>query len=219
VGVYYRFEQRQGNKQSQLLQEVRDILRVTYPLTDIAGDRHVVVVPFNTYKVEVAPAFHREGGGFLVCDTTGTGRYKHVDPGAELAALSAADTQYNGNVRKLTRFFKQWQRECNVPIKSFHLEAAVKAALTTVTYGGQNEFWFDWLVRDALAYLVSCKNGWFSMPVTGEVISIGDAWLSRAESAYARAMKACDFEKANENYAAGVEWQKIFGTAIPALAQ
>jgi hypothetical protein len=38
VDVYYRFQQRQGNVQSQLLQEVRDVLRVTYPTTDIRGD-------------------------------------------------------------------------------------------------------------------------------------------------------------------------------------
>jgi hypothetical protein len=69
VEVYYRFQQRQGNVQSQLLQEVRDVLRVTYPTTDIRGDGQVVAIPFGTYQVDVAPAFHRQGGGYLVCDT------------------------------------------------------------------------------------------------------------------------------------------------------
>lgn len=215
VDAYHRFEQRQGNKQSQLLQEVRDALRVTYPSTGMRADGQVVVIPFNTYQIEVAPAFHRQGGGFLICDTKDGGRYKHVDPDAEVASLSEADAQYNGNVRKLTRLLKQWQRECNVPIKSFHLEAAVKGALSTLSYGGFHEFWFDWLVRDTLAHLIKCQNGTFTMPVTGEVISIGDAWLSRAESAYDRAVRACDYERTNEEYLAGVEWQKIFGTMIP----
>ncbi len=218
VAVYYHFEQRQGNKQSQLLQEARDILRVTNPLTDISGDRHVISVPFATYKVEVVPAFHRQGGGYLVCDTTDSGSYKHADPEAELAALSAADAQYNGNVCKLTRLLKQWQRVCNVPIKSFHLEAVIKGALPTVTYGGNNEFWFDWLVRDTLKHLIACANGSFTMPGTGETITLGNAWLSRAELAYARALKACDYERDNDNYAAGEEWQKIFGHMIPLMA-
>lgn len=215
IEVYYRFEQRQGNRQSQLLQELRDVLRATYPLTDIGGDRHVVVVPFTTYKIEIAPVFHRQGGGYLVCDSSGAGSYKHADPAAELAALSTLDTQYNGNVRKLTRMLKQWQRECGVPIKSFQIEAAIKGALANLSHAGNDEFWFDWLVRDVFEHLTECGNGSFQMPGTGELIHVGDAWLSRAQTAYLRAAKACDYERDNENYLAGQEWQKIFGTLIP----
>ena len=84
---------------------------------------------FDTFKVEVAPAFLRQGGGYLICDTNDGGRYKHVDPVAEIAALDAADGTFNENVRKLTRMLKQWQRYCNVPIKSFHLEAMIQEML------------------------------------------------------------------------------------------
>jgi hypothetical protein len=122
-------------------------------------------------------------------------------------------------VRKLTRVLKQWQRYCNVPIKSFHLEAAIKGLLPNVTYGGNDEFWFDWLVRDVFAHLTNCANGSFVMPVTGETIAVGDQWLSRAQSAYARAVTACGHEYNNEQYLAGVEWQKIFGTMIPTIVR
>ena len=73
IEVYYRFTQRQGNVHSQLLQEVRDVLRITYRYTDIRGDRQVVVVPFDTCQVEVAPAFHRQGGGYLVATQAAAG--------------------------------------------------------------------------------------------------------------------------------------------------
>jgi hypothetical protein len=53
--------------------------------------------------------------------------------------------------------------------------------------------------------------------VTGETIAVGDQWLSRAQSAYERAVKACGYEYNNEQYLAGVEWQKIFRTMIPAI--
>ena len=91
VEDYWRFQQRTGNRQSQLLQEMRDVLGQTYSATNIRGDGQVIVIPFNTYKIEVAAAFPREGGGFLICDTNDGGRYKHVDPIAEIAALDAAD--------------------------------------------------------------------------------------------------------------------------------
>lgn len=217
VAVYWRFQQRAGNRQSQLLQEVKDWLLLTYPQTDIRGDGQVVVIPFNSYRVEVAPAILREGGGYLICDTNNGGQYKYVDPVAEIAVLDAADTRFNGNVRKLTRILKQWQRHCNVPIKSFQIEMLVMELLPQLTYGGNEEYWFDWLVRDAFSHMIRRANGSFRMPVTGEAIYLGDAWLSRAESAYSRALKACEFEGGNWDALAGDEWQKIFGTMIPMM--
>ena len=217
VEVYWRFQQRMGNRQSQLLQEVKSWLQTTYPQTDIRGDGQVVVVPFNTCKVEVAPAFWCQGGGYLVCNANDGGRYKQVHPEAEIAVLLGVDTALNGNVRKLTRILKQWQRHCNVPIKSFQIEALMKELLPHLSYGGNDEFWFDWLVRDALGYMISRANGWFSMPVTGEAIQLGDEWIGKAMSARARALKACEYEDGNWETLAGDEWQKIFGTMIPTM--
>jgi hypothetical protein len=53
------------------------------------------------------------------------------------------------------------------------------------------------------------------VPGTFEVISLGNAWQSRAESAYYRAVRACDHERDNRIEDAGEEWQKIFGLQIP----
>jgi hypothetical protein len=53
------------------------------------------------------------------------------------------------------------------------------------------------------------------VPGTFEVISLGNAWQSRAESAYYRAVRACDHERDNRIADAGEEWQKIFGLQIP----
>jgi hypothetical protein len=154
----------------------------------------------------------------LICDTNNGGQWKHVDPEGEFAALDAADRQHNGNVRKLTRILKQWQRSCNVPIKSFQLEAMVKELLPTRTYGGKDEFWFDWLVRDAFAHMIGRANGGFWMPgCAREWVPFGDAWLGKAHTAYDRALAACAYEYDNYDVLAGTEWQKIFGTMIPSM--
>jgi hypothetical protein len=193
------------------------------------GDGQVIVVGFDTYTIEVVPAFHREGGGYLICDTNNGGRYKWVDPLAEIADFNAQNLVYGGNLRKLVQIFKQWQRCCDVPIKSFHLDAMVKSVLPHVCYryyyaggyygdrcaGELSEWWFDWLIRDVFASMLAWGNGTFTMPVTGEVIHLGDAWLSKANTAYARVLKASEFEQFNQNQAAGDEWQKNFGQMIP----
>lgn len=216
IDVFYEFDERIGNKQSQLLQDFAEALRDSYPQTVIRGDGQVVVVGFNTYRIEVAPTFGCQQGGFLICDTNNGGRWKHVDPEGEIAALNAADRQHSGNVRKLTRILKQWQRHCDVPIKSFQLECLVKELLPTKTYGSNDEFWFDWLVRDAFAHMIGRANEGFWMPgCSQEWIPLGNAWLSKARTAYDRALKACAYEYDNYDFLAGTEWQTIFGTMIP----
>jgi tRNA nucleotidyltransferase (CCA-adding enzyme) len=55
--VYSHFQRYGSNRPSALLQEVKAILIATYPDTDMSGDGQVVVVRFESYSVEVVPAF------------------------------------------------------------------------------------------------------------------------------------------------------------------
>lgn len=214
--VYQRFEGRTGNKQSQLLQEVRDVLKSTYSTTAIRGDGQVVVVPFQTFSVEVVPAFKLTSGQYWICDTHDGGKYKSVDPNAEIKAVSDSDTTTKANTRHLIRMLKCWQGWCSVPIKSFVLELLAIQFLQTWQHAGKSITYYDWMTRDFLLFLKG-KYSWESVSVPGtfESIVLGDAWKSRAESAYDRAVKACDHDNNSRPLSAGEEWQKIFGTYIP----
>ena len=218
VDVYHRFNAYCGNKQSQLLNYVKDVLTATYSQTAIRQDGQVVVVAFNSITVEVVPSFLAADRGLITCDTNNGGRWKQVDPLAEIALLDQSDATLRGNHRKLVRLFKQWKRHGNVPIKSFHLEQLIGEALPRLSWGSYDEFWFDWIVRDLFAHIVARAGGNFLMPGgVNEWIDLGDAWRSKAESAYQRAFKACEYERENMNLSAGSEWQKIFGTVIPEM--
>ena len=72
-----------GNKQSQLLREVKDALKLTFPTTKLRADGQVVVAPFSTYAVEVAPAFRLPDGKFLTANTNDGGSWQVSDPVAE----------------------------------------------------------------------------------------------------------------------------------------
>lgn len=213
--VFHRYQQRTGNIQSQLLQEVKNVLLQTFPQTDMRGDGQVVVIPFTTTPVEVAPGFLCQDGSILVCDTNNGGRYMFSTAQAELQALNDADQRYAGNARPLARMFKQWQRHCNVPLKSFQIERLAADFLSIYSHAQQGLFYYDWFCRDFLAYIISRANSSIVMPGTGEWIWLGDDWLSRAKTAYAAAVKACEYERANENVLAGLYWQDIFGAHIP----
>jgi hypothetical protein len=213
--IYHQFQQRSGNRQSQLLQEVKDVLARTYSQTTMRGDGQVVVVPFNTTPVEIAPGFRCTDGSIIVCDTNNGGRYKTSTAEAELADLNASDTRWNGNTRALARLMKRWQRECNVPLKSFQLERLAVEFLQVWPHSHQDAFYYDWMVRDFLACLISRANDHIIMPGTGEFVWLGNDWLTRAQTAHRHAVSACDNERDNLEVSAGYEWQEIFGSAVP----
>lgn len=213
--VHARFQSNLWNRQSALLQEVKGVLADTYPDTDMSGDGQVVLVRFGSYSVEVVPAFLLTNNRYSICDTHDDGCYKQTDPWAEAGYIETFDKANNGNLRSLIRMLKAWQAWCAVPIKSFQLELLAADFLAHSPWRLMSFFWFDWICRDFFAYLYYRANTFVTVPGTRETIPLGNGWQSRAESAYWRAVKACENEARNSVEAAGEEWQKIFGPQIP----
>jgi hypothetical protein len=219
--VYYRFEAYAPgvNKQSALLQEVKAKLLTSYPNSTIRGDGPVVLADFYGWTVEIVPAFYwnADERSYIVCDTKNGGSYMKTTPLHEVEVITAADQRTNNNVRPLIRMLKCWQANCNVPIRSFYLELLAVDFLDAWEHKHQGLFYYDWMCRDFFKWMISRVNGAVFAPGTFDLMWLGDLWKSRAESAYARAIKASDFERENQVLAAGDEWQKIFGTDIPRI--
>lgn len=214
VEIYTRYAERTGNIQSQLLQEVKDVLASTFSQTAMRADGQVVMVGFNSYMVEVVPAFRLQNGQAWICDSNQSGRYKTIDPVAEIRRFDVADKKCNSNSRDLVRMLKTWQAFCNVPIPSFILECLVLEFLGHWPYAGRSPFYYDWIVLDFLRYMLTRVNGHIIMPGSGEVMLVGNEWESRARSAIKAAEEACEYERQNYDYLAAEKWQKIFGYKI-----
>lgn len=212
--VYDRFQLRTGNKQSQLLQEVKNILAKNFTNTAIRGDGPVVKIPFSAYNVELAPAFELTTGKYWVCMTDSGGHYKEGDYDAENTLIKTSHDASKEKTRELIRMMKRWQAYCDVPLKSFWIELIAVEFLAQWEHRDKSREWFDFMVRDFLKYLEAKANGNVYAPGTYETMFIGNAWLSKATTARQRAEKACSLEATN-SAAAGDEWQKIFGTDIP----
>jgi hypothetical protein len=213
--VYLQYERRIGNRQSALLQEVKNALSTTYSNTEMRGDGQVVMVGFGSYSVEVVPAFLLTDGRYWICDTSSQGYYKLAAPNAESQYIERIDAETNRNLRPLIRMLKSWQVNCSVPIKSFQLELVAAEFLAQSSWRQYGYFWFDWIIRDFFFYLYYQANCRFSIPGIPELSLLGNDWQSRVASAWGRARKACEYEQSNYVEAAGEEWQKIFGWDIP----
>ena len=120
--VYTRIDAVSGNGQSQLLQELKAPLILTFPSTALRADGQIVKAPFKSYHVEVVPAFRMLDGTFLTAHTAGTGSWKVTNPAEEYRQLHAADLATQGKARHLTKMLKAWKYECNVELKSISLE-------------------------------------------------------------------------------------------------
>lgn len=213
--VKTRFDERSGNVQSQLLQEVKSVLEVTYSQTRIRGDGQVVVIGFNTVTLEIVPVFRTLGGAFVMPDTNDGGQWKSVNPWAQITSIDTTDRIMNGNVRALSQIMKHWRNEKNVPLSSFAIERLVSEFLPARGWGDQSTFWYDYYVRDFLQYLCGRANTYLAVPGNDEPYWLGNDWLSRAETARDVAIRACRWEYHDYDVTAGQEWQRIFGTRIP----
>lgn len=213
--VYNRFQRVVGNRQSQLLQEVKRTLQTSYSTTEMRADGQVVVVPFSTQSIEIAPAFRGPHGQFLICDTNSGGTYKTVDPIAEMSSLEAADRASNGTTRDLILMMKTWQRHCNIPLKSFWIELLAAEFVRTWTYAGKGTVFYDWLCRDFLEWVIGRAGGCVCVSGTYEIVWIGREWVSRAERARDWACRACSHDLSGAARAASAEWQNLFGGDFP----
>ncbi len=214
---YFRINQLAGNKQSQLLGEVKETLEVTFPLTDLRADGQVVVAPFQTYEVEIIPAFRWDDKTFITAHTEDGGSWRPSNPAVEYEWLRWADSVSLGKATHLTKMLKAWKRECSVELKSVSLEVLACVFVSQWKHRDQTLFYYDWLVRDFFQFLSPYVNGWTLVPGTNEKIYLGNSWASKCENAFKRAFKAEDYERQNDEQAASDEWRKIFGQQFAPL--
>jgi len=212
--VYTRIEALQGNKQSQLLREVKDALFWTFPKTDLKANGQIVDVPFSTYKFEVVPVFRMDDGSFLTPHTANDGSWRSTNPFAEYQSLHNIDLAWNMKATHLTQMLKAWKYECNVPVKSLSLEVLASEFVKQWQYREQTIFYYDWMIRDFFEFMLRYVNGWTRVIGTEEIIQLGCAWESRCRTAYAHALKACEHEKLDWAFSSTSEWQAIFGNAF-----
>lgn len=208
--LFQQYNSRSGNKQSQLLQDVKNVLAERYPLTYMRGDGQVVLVDFASYKVEVVPAFMLSNGNYYIPDTNNGGKWRETSPRSEKDYIINSNKRSNGNTVRLIKLIKAWKYACNVPIKSLIIELSAVNFLSTWEYYNKTSIYYDWMVRDYFKHLSSRVNWPFLVPGISEIVSSGDTWESKAESAKERAEKGCNLES-TDFVKATDEWKKIFG--------
>ena len=92
-----RYNSLSGNRQSRLLQAVKNAIKHTYPNSDIRADGQIVKVNFSDgIQFEVLPAFKRWDGNYIYPDSNMGGNWLSTNPKAEQNAIREKNNSSNG---------------------------------------------------------------------------------------------------------------------------
>lgn len=161
-GVYKKFNNYESGGQSQLLQEIRQILLKRYPKTKIKGDGQVVVIEYTDGTLELVPAFEQADGNFKYADTHNEGSWKITKPVPEINQSKKQAKDSTEIFNYLCFLMRQWKNHNGFPFKGLLIDTLVNNFLEG-GYDYENEFQ---LLRNLFTHIsLENKNQtyWFAL--------------------------------------------------------
>ncbi|MCE5245336.1 MAG: CBASS oligonucleotide cyclase [Bryobacteraceae bacterium] len=115
-----------------LLDKVRGVLLKTYPKTPaISRNGQAVTITFSDFRVDVVPAVDRQGGGYLIPDSIRK-TWISTDPTVHISELTAANKSHNGDLVRVIKMLKWWNKRHSSLLQSFHLEVMAWSCLNGI---------------------------------------------------------------------------------------
>ncbi|MBP0611505.1 hypothetical protein J8J42_00400 [Chryseobacterium sp. cx-311] len=214
--LYSQYNNREGNKQSQLLQDVKNSINKTYPNSKVRGDGQVVVLKFTKDHIEVCPCFLESDGTFTYPDSNNGGSWKKTNPTPEAKEIFSYDKRCNGNLILLCRYVRAWKNKCGVKIGGLLIDTFVYNFFKSESkYEKYNYEKHDLLIRDFFEYLKNIDDNrryWYALGSKQHVYKKNSNFKSKARKAFKNVEEA--IEK-NENDTVYEIWRKVFGKAFP----
>jgi len=208
----------ESNGQANLLDRVKRVIKKTYPNTpEISRNGQAVTITFTDFKVDVVPAFYRNGGGYLIPDSV-LSRWISTDPKKHVEIWSEANKAHNSDLVPLIKMIKAWNKTHSALLNSFHLETLILNILKDVTisnYSSGARYVFD-KARSQILLPTYDPAGY-----GGDISSYLDTTtkkadvVSRLETAYLRAVDAESLEKQGKTQDAYTKWRMIFDNYFP----
>ncbi len=200
-----------------LLNETRDVVRKTYPATTgIRPDGQAVTIPFADFKVDVVPCFNRQGGGYLIPDSS-AGAWVSTNPDAHATLLTTRNKAHAGDLVPLIKMIKGWNRTHGGRFVGFYLELLTGAILENVTISDLASgvrYVFD-KGREKVKFKQRDPAD-YGGQVNGLARGTVDEAVQSFASAYNSAVRAEAHASTGNVRAAIAEWKALFGDYFPA---
>lgn len=217
--VYDRINDNEGNKQSQLLQEVKNVLKEKYPNTELKGDGQVVVINFTKYTVELVPGFKQNDESFKYPDTHDEGSWKITNPIPEIDECKKVNTDTNGNFTNICHMIRSWKNKKGFKFKGLLIDTLVNNFLEKKTEY-KNCGYEDYLnlVKDVFEFLKNedkDQSYWFAIGSNQKIYNDdGGKFVNKARKTY---NKIKDLNENSKNL--NKELRSLFGKEFPKAEQ
>ncbi|MFM0353343.1 nucleotidyltransferase [Paraburkholderia nemoris] len=215
--LYARFHGHAGNGQSALLGLIKDSIRRTYNVSDMAGDGQVVVINFTDgVRFEVLPAFVNTDGSYTFADSNNGGSWRICRPKQEMEAFSARNVACNYNLVELSRMVRAWRDTNNLSMSGMLIDTLAYQFLGTWVYRDKSYVYYDWMTRDFFHFLagLSTQQVYWLAPGSNSYVYRSDVFQHKARSAELRALEALECLRLNHEWSAKQKYRQIYGTAF-----
>lgn len=213
--VYDRINDNDGNKQSQLLQEVKNVLKEKYPNTDLKGDGQVVVINFSKYTVELVPGFKQNDDSFKYPDTHDGGSWKTTNPIPEINECKKVDDDTNSNFTNICHMLRSWKNKKGFKFKGLLIDTLANNFLEKKTEY-KNCGYKDYLslIKDVFEFLKDEDKDqcyWFAIGSNQKIYNDdGGKFVNKAKESY---NKIKDLNEDSKNL--NKELRNLFGKEFP----
>ena len=211
--VYSRFNSRLGNKQSDLLQEVKNVIKQTYSNTDIKGDGQVIVIRFSDGMVfEVVPAFEFDDNSFCYANSNNGGSWQHMDPRNEIKEFNLMDKECNYNLKNFCKMLREWNKKNNVFLEGIVIDTMAYRFLSNYKYRKEKYFYYDWFSRDFFKFLIDSDNKSWNIPGGHWRVTPKYSYAKKAEKSYDDCIDAIGYADKGYEYSYKMKWHEIYGS-------
>lgn len=198
---FEEYEDNLSNPQSQVLQDVKEILKEKYSTSEKVkawGKVILVKTSDGKHNIELLPAWEQEDGSFIIPNSEDSGSWETFDPRREIKRFEDSNEMTSCLTRTLSKMIKKWAREvASLSIKSYEIENFV---IDFLSHEDFQDLSYSYLIKNFFSFL---NNN----------IEEGDK--SYVKTALERSEKAIIYEEEENFEQANEEWRKIFGVEFP----
>ncbi len=137
--VIKRFNKYEGNGQSALLQEVKNIIKETYDKTNIRADGQVIDIMFKDGTIELVPSFQQQDGNFIYPDSNNGGKWKYTRPLEEIQLAKRAKNDSSDLYNCLCFLLRKWKNHKGFAFKGLLIDTLVFNYLNNANYRDLSE--------------------------------------------------------------------------------
>jgi len=215
--VYAKYNNYTGNKQSALLQAVRNSIKTTYPKTATIADGQIITVSFaDNIIFEILPAFINDDNSYTFADANKGGNWKKTNPKPEISAIRHANEVTNGNLIALCKMMRAWKKHWNVPIGGLLLDTLACQFIINWEYRNKSFMYYDFLSQDFFAYLANQNKTQYYWKAPGSSQYVyGEGFQFKAKRCYNLAVEATEFGIDDKIRSARSKWREIYGKYYP----